>query len=72
MKIVTFMNSTAGRATRIAAGAVLIVAGLFAGGATGWALALVGLVPLTAGLFNFCLLGPLFHAPVHGTTGHHA
>jgi hypothetical protein len=72
MKIVTFMNSTAGRLVRIAAGAVLIVAGLVVGGATGWVLGLVGLVPLAAGLFNFCLLGPLFHAQVHGTTGHHA
>jgi hypothetical protein len=72
MKIVTFMNTTTGRLVRIGAGAILIVVGLLMGGATGWILGLVGLVPLAAGVFNFCLLGPLFHTPMHGATGHHA
>ena len=34
------------------------------------ALVLVGLVPLAAGVFNVCLLGPLFKAPFSGKTLH--
>jgi len=32
------------------------------------ALSIVGLVPLTAGAFGFCLLAPLFHQPM-GASG---
>jgi Inner membrane protein YgaP-like, transmembrane domain len=65
MPIVRFLESKPGRLTRAAAGVVLIALGLALGG--WWAvLAAVGVVPLVAGVFNFCLLRPLFHHPLRG------
>lgn len=65
MPFLTFMSSTAGRATRILAGVALIVVGLILGG--GWtALAVVGLVPLAAGIFDVCLFAPLGKMPFGG------
>jgi hypothetical protein len=64
---VTFMASTAGRIVRIVAGIVLIAAGLLGiGGATGIIVAVIGALPLLAGLFDFCVFAPLFGAPLSG------
>ena len=64
---VSFMASTAGRVTRIVAGIVLVAWGwLGLGGTTGMIVAIVGLVPLIAGLFDFCVFAPLFGAPMSG------
>lgn len=37
-----------------------IAAGISIGGTSGVIIAVVGIVPLAAGVFNFCSLGPLF------------
>jgi hypothetical protein len=67
MAFTTFMNSTAGRALRIVAGLALILIGLAViGGTGGIVLALVGLVPLGAGVANVCLFGPLVGTDLHG------
>jgi hypothetical protein len=67
MTFVRFMRSTTGRLVRIVAGIVLIVVGLaVVGGAGGIVIAIVGLVPLSAGIFNFCLFGPLFGVDLRG------
>jgi hypothetical protein len=64
---VKFMASPAGRITRVVAGILLIALGLFAiHGVGGIILAIVGLVPLVAGLFDFCVFAPLFGAPMSG------
>jgi len=69
MAIVNLMQSTAGRAARAAAGVALIAVGVVLGG--GWlALSVVGLLPLAAGVFDFCLLAPLAHQPVRAIHGH--
>lgn len=61
MGFVGFMRSGAGRGTRIAAGAAIIAVGLAGvGGSAGVVIAVIGLVPLLAGIFNFCLFAPLF------------
>lgn len=61
MKFVSFMRSSSGRVLRIVAGAGIVVAGVFVvGGVGGLVIAIVGLVPLSAGVFNFCVFGPLF------------
>lgn len=66
MALVDFMKSNVGRAARAVVGLALIVTGLALGG--GWlALSLVGLIPLAAGVFDFCLLAPLFHQPFRAT-----
>ena len=68
MGFARFMASGAGRLLRIIAGVALIVIGLtVVGGTGGWVLAVVGLLPLAAGLFNFCLFGPLMGAPFRGS-----
>ncbi|MGC9347709.1 MAG: YgaP family membrane protein [Anaerolineae bacterium] len=62
-----FLASSAGRVVRAVAGVILIVVALFvAEGALAWILALVGLVPLVAGLLDFCVFAPLFQLPFVG------
>ncbi len=64
MEFARFMSSSFGRLLRIVAGLVLIVLGLaVVHGTGGFILAIVGLVPLVAGLFNFCVFAPLFGGP---------
>ena len=64
---VKFMASTAGRILRIVAGLALVTWGLAGlGGAAGIVIAMVGLVPLLAGIFDFCIFAPLFGAPLSG------
>ncbi len=65
---ISFMASTAGRITRIVAGLVLVALGLFVVNNTvvGIILIVVGLVPLLAGLFDFCVFAPLFGNPFSG------
>ncbi len=64
---VSFLASPTGRITRIVAGAALVVWGLLGlAGATGIVIAVIGLVPLAAGLFDFCVFAPLFALPFSG------
>ena len=66
MTLVNSMSSGVGRGARIVVGLVMLGVGLALGG--GWlALSIVGLVPLAAGAFDFCLIAPLFHHPLHAT-----
>jgi sulfite exporter TauE/SafE len=66
MKFSQFMASNLGRLLRIVAGVVLIVIGFQMKSTGGYVLAIVGLVPLAAGVFDFCLLAPLLHMPFAG------
>ena len=64
MDFARFMSSLAGRLIRIVAGIILIIVGLtVVHGTGGIILAMVGLVPLVAGIFNFCVFAPLFGGP---------
>lgn len=64
---VKFMASPAGRIVRIVAGIVLIAWGLLSlGGTTGIIVAVVGAVPLFAGLIDVCLFALLFGNPISG------
>ncbi len=67
MAFAKFMSSLYGRILRIVAGIVLVWLGLgVVGGVGGWALAIVGLLPLVAGLANFCVFAPVFGGPFLG------
>jgi len=69
MSFVSFMRSAAGRGLRTVAGIALIAVGLAIGGTGGTGgviIAVVGVVPLAAGVFNFCLAGPLFEVDLMG------
>jgi hypothetical protein len=62
-----FMASPAGRIIRVVAGIILVWLGFFSmHGVGGWIVGIVGLVPLVAGLFDFCVFAPLFGAPMSG------
>ncbi len=64
---VKFMASTAGRLARIVAGIALIAWGLLGlESSTGTIVAVIGLVPLLAGLVDVCLFAPLFRNPFRG------
>jgi len=64
---IKFMASTAGRVTRVIAGLALLLWGIMVlAGTTGIVVAIIGLVPLLAGLFDFCVFAPLFGAPLSG------
>ena len=64
---VSFMSSSAGRVARVVGGIALIGAGLIAvGGVGGYVIAALGLIPLAAGLFDFCLFAPIFRVPFSG------
>jgi hypothetical protein len=60
------MAGGVGRAVRVLAGLILIGIGLYFQGVWGYAIAVVGVVPALAGIFNFCLLSPVFGAPLSG------
>ena len=58
-RFVRFMESGAGRLLRILLGIVLVAVGLVAvEGAAGILIALIGLVPLLAGILGPCLVRP--------------
>jgi uncharacterized membrane protein HdeD (DUF308 family) len=66
-QLVSFMASSAGRIARIVAGIVLIALGLFVIEDTGgFVVAVIGVVPLLAGLVDICLFAPLFGKPLSG------
>ncbi len=57
---VGFMQTPAGRLLRIVAGIVLIAVGaIFVQGGWGTVIAVIGLVPLIAGMVGICLVAPL-------------
>ena len=67
MSLIKFLASATGRWVRIIAGVVLIVLGLLVVKDTaGIVVAVIGVVPLAAGIFDFCVFAPLFGAPFSG------
>ncbi len=65
--IISFLASGTGRIVRVVAGLALIVWGLFGlHSAIGTVVAIVGVVPFVAGLFDFCVFAPLFRLPLSG------
>lgn len=63
----SFLASTAGRWTRIIAGAALVAWGYFGlTGTTSIIVIVIGLVPLLAGIFDVCVFAPLFRLPFGG------
>ena len=65
---VSFLASSIGRIVRIVAGIALIALGFFVlQGTTGIIVAVIGAVPLLAGLFDFCIFAPLFGNPLSGS-----
>lgn len=62
-----FVNSTAGRITRIFVGAALVIWGfVHLGESNAVIFIIVGLVPLAAGTLDICLISPLVGGPLSG------
>jgi hypothetical protein len=68
MAFTAWMSKPAGRFLRIVAGLVLIGLGLYFGNVLGYVIAVVGVVPILAGVFNFCLIAPLLGGPFRATS----
>lgn len=58
------MRSNIGRTVRIVLGGLLIWLGLDLGWGT--VVAIIGVIPILAGVFNFCVLAPLFGMTIWG------
>ncbi len=65
--LASFMASPLGRLLRVAMGVALIYWGWSMQTGTGTLIMIVGLLPLAAGAFNFCLIAPLIGAPFWGS-----
>ncbi len=72
MSFAHFMANPIGRGVRVVAGLALIIVGLAIGSAGGYVLAIVGLVPLLAGILNVCLIAPILKAPFRGEALSHS
>ena len=69
MKVAAFMATPLGRGLRVALGAAMIYVGLSViHGTGGTVLAVLGLLPVVAGLMNLCILGLLLGAPLKGSS----
>jgi len=65
--IIKFLASTTGRIVRVLAGIALVAWGLMGlTGTAGIIVAVIGLVPLLAGIFDVCVFAPLFRNPFKG------
>lgn len=67
MAFAKFMAGPIGRGIRILAGVALIAIGLLSvQGTAGLLLALVGVLPILAGVLNICFIAPIIRAPFSG------
>ena len=67
MQFINFMASQAGRAARIVVGALLIVVAMAAWhGVVEIVMVVLGGVLIAVGIFDVCLLAPLFGKPLSG------
>ncbi len=65
--LISFLASSNGRLARVAAGLFLIAWGLLGlHSVVGTVVAIVGVVPFVAGVFDVCVFAPLFGMPLSG------
>ena len=63
MSFAIWMSRPVGRGLRIVAGIALIGVGLYVAGLWGVVIAVVGLVPLLAGILNVCVIAAFLGVP---------
>lgn len=64
--MINFLASTPGRVVRAAVGVVLLGLSFVVSGARSWMLRVFGAVFVAVGVFDVCLLAPLFGKPLRG------
>lgn len=65
---VKLMASPFGRIIRVIAGLAIIAWGLLGmGGANGYIVAAVGILPILTGMLNICVVAPLMGSPLSGS-----
>ncbi|MGK7313631.1 MAG: DUF2892 domain-containing protein [Candidatus Longimicrobiales bacterium M2_2A_002] len=62
----TFISSPAGRLLRGIVGVGMIAGGIAMGGTGGTVLAVAGVIPLSAGVFDLCYISALLGGPIRG------
>jgi hypothetical protein len=68
MGLALFMATPFGRGLRIVVGLALIVIGISViRGTGGWIIAIFGLLPITLGIINGCILAPILKVPFWGS-----
>jgi hypothetical protein len=68
MAVARIMASPLGRGGRIVLGVALIAWGIWGiGGPIGWLVGVAGLLPITLGVINGCILAPLLQVPFKGS-----
>ncbi len=69
---IKFMTNISGRIIRILIGLFLIAWGIYFSAITpNWILIIIGIIPFSAGIFNFCLVAPLFGYSLNGDKARH-
>lgn len=63
MAFARFMATPAGRILRIVIGIIIIWIGVMMDKPAGYVLEVIGLIPIVAGVMNWCLIAPLIGAP---------
>jgi len=71
MRFTRWMASTPVRWLRIAIGASMVVWGYTEGTTAGYVVGTIGIFPMLGGLYNFCILAPLFGGPLSGQAALH-
>lgn len=66
MKFSQFMANPMGRIIRVVAGAILIAIGIAMKSTGGYVVAVIGALPLVAGILDVCIFAPLFGMPFTG------
>lgn len=66
VKFSQFMASGSGRVIRVIAGIVIFLLGAQMHSGAGYVIAVIGIVPMAAGIFDFCLIAPLVKMPFAG------
>ena len=62
IKLIKYLSSTDGRNIKFIGGAIIAAAGLFVSPV----LVIIGLLPLFAAVFDFCIIASLFKLPFEG------
>ena len=71
MRFARWMAGMNVRLLRVVIGASMVVWGFTEGTAVGYVVGTIGVFPMLGGLYDFCILAPLFGGPMSGQAALH-